>query len=290
MIDGLLEMRNLCGVPVLGKHSIAMYGVNYHNVVEIHFWELDTKEDTRIAVFMREWVGESPRGVGKTRLQTWCPYSITDMQEFLFLDRVEGLDPIFLHSSELDTLADSWKKCITDANSWNRKHKVFTSFPTRVDACGSDFLLMRQPLAKLLWEKLYNWGNATLPDMCVRSNGKMTSLTYSDSVWKRLRSKLDVEAVLATNIDRVAKAKEWIANDAIPNMDCPPDFCSQSISTKWVDKNGRDELQYEKYKATISAIDGFIAANPKAQHEDIMKAVDDLIANNLKPQNYALDA
>jgi hypothetical protein len=109
-------------------------------------------------------------------------------------------------------------------------------------------------------------------------------------VWKRLRSKLDVEAVLATNIDRVAKAKEWIANDAIPNMDCPPDFCSQSISTKWVDKNGRDELQYEKYKATISAIDGFIAANPKAQHEDIMKAVDDLIANNLKPQNYALDA
>jgi len=271
MIDGLLEMRNLCGVPVLGKHSIAMYGVNYHNVVEIHFWELGTKEDTRIAVFMREWIGESPRGVGKTRLQTWCPYSITDMQEFLFLDRVEGLDPIFLHSSELDTPADSWKKCITDANSWNRKHKVFTSFPTRVDACGSDFLLMRQPLAKLLWEKLYNWGNATLPDMCVRSNGKMTSLTYSDSVWKRLRSKLDVEAVLATNIDRVAKAKEWIANDAIPNMDCPPDFCSPSISTKWVDKNGRDELQYEKY-------------------DEIMKAVDDLIANNLKPQNYALDA
>jgi hypothetical protein len=130
---------------------------------------------------------------------------------------------------------------------------------------------MRQPLAKLLWEKLYNWGNATLPDMCVRSNGKMTSLTYSDSVWKRLRSKLDVEAVLATNIDRVAKAKEWIANDAIPNMDCPPDFCSQSISTVWVDKNGRDELQYEKY-------------------DEIMKAVDDLIANNLKPQNYALDA
>jgi hypothetical protein len=104
-------------------------------------------------------------------------------------------------------------------------------------------------------------------------------------VWKRLRSKLDVEAVLATNIDRVAKAKEWIANDAIPNMDCPPDFCSQSISTVWVDKNGRDELQYEKY-----VIDAFIAANPKAQHEDIMKAVDDLIANNLKPQNYALDA
>jgi hypothetical protein len=54
-------------------------------------------------------------------------------------------------------------------------------------------------------------------------------------------------------------------------MDCPPDFCSPSISTKWVDKNGRDELQYEKY-------------------DEIMKAVDDLIANNPKSQNYALDA
>lgn len=272
MTDDLLEIRNLCGVPVLGKHSIGMYGVNYHNVVEAHFWELDTKEDTRIAFLMREWVGESPRGIGKNLLRAWCPYSITDIQHFLFLDRVEDRDPIFLHSSELECVADSWKTCITDANCWNRKHKVFLRLSTRLDACGSDFLLMRQPLAKLLWEKLYAWGNTALPNMCVRSNGTLTTMVESNEVWERLTSKLDVEAVLATNLDRVATAREYIASHPGVLADCQPDFRSPRVATKFVDKNGRDQVQYEQYEEIMKAMEDFIN-NPKSQ-----------------TQNYALDA
>lgn len=274
MTDDLLEIRNLCGVPVLGKHSIGIYGVNYHNVVEVHFWELDTQDVAKIAVFMREWVGESPRGIGKNLMRAWSPYSIRDMDEFLFHARVEARDPIFLHPSEFEVPGngDSWGKCTHDANRWTRMGRVLPRLSTRMDACGSDIVLMHQPLAKLLWEKLYGWGESTLPNFCVRSNGTLTTMVESNEVWERLTKKLDVEQVFATNLDRVANAREYIANHPGVLADCQPDFRSPRVATKFVDKNGRDQVQYEQYEEIMKAMEDFIN-NPKSQ-----------------AQNYALDA
>lgn len=290
MTEELLDIRNLCGVPVVGKHSIGIYGVNYHNVVEVHFWELDTQDVAKIAVFMREWVGESPRGIGKNLMRVWCPYNIPDMDQFLFHARVEDRDPIFLHPSEFEIPnGDTWGKCTHDANRWTRMGRVSPRLSSRLEACGSDIVLMHQPLAKLLWEKLYGWGEATLPNFCVRSNGTMTTMKESNAAWERLTKKLDVEQVFATNVDRVAKARDFLANNSGVFNDSAPDFRSPKIPVNWVDKN---TVKYEKYANRVKQIQQDKHTKTE-QYQELMKTIDEFIKNgnaNVKTDNYALDA
>lgn len=288
MVD-IMEYAQVAGVPVLSKHTVLFNGMQYHNAVEFHFWELKTQSDFNMLVFAREWVGKSARGWGNPDLQAWCPLSIPLLEEVLFRHHLDKA-PLFKGWFELTTGDDDWDRATQDAHLNTREVHVFgdSAVGMGITIGGNGgvnrdcFLLLRRPLAKKIWDRLYERASESSPNMCIRTNGNAMEMRENNTVHEHLQRSFTSEVFYSDNV------KEELVRALLHQK------AAHTISPSFSEPKVPVTCYNEQRWRTQNRISHYTNPNnkfSKRQYDSLMKQIDEFIKDaNYNTQNYVLDA